>query len=474
METLQRTANRGSISTGGYEIDNSLKFEADNSEQLSRDVSSAGSRTTATISMWIKRTEITNAQYLFTYGNTDNDDGRTFARFQADDTLRIAGGSTVWRNTSRVFRDTSAWYHIVIAFDTTQSTANNRIKLYINGVQETSFSTTNNPSEDGTLGLNFQKQAIGYNSVDGGSYFCGYMTEIVHQDGTASAPTEFGETDSDTGIWKPIDVSSVASGTNGFYLDFEDGSNMGNDASGGTDFTETNIAAADQAQDSPTNSFCTMNVLDRTDGNIKNQEGATKITTDGGSSWCNMIATMGITKGKWYWEAQRASSDGNNVFAGVADSQDFYIPYNSAAKYYLGNVANTTAVGWYFDNGQVYNGDATFAAPSANDKVMIALDFDNQAIYFGVNGTWGNSSDPESGASKTGASVYAFNNADWDNFCMPAFTVYQGQSVKVNFGGYTCMSIASGNTDENGYGTFEYAPPSGYYALCSRNLSEYG
>ena len=474
METLQRTANRGSISTGGYEIDNSLKFEADNSEQLSRDVSSAGSRTTATISMWIKRTEITNAQYLFTYGNTDNDDGRTFARFQADDTLRIAGGSTVWRNTSRVFRDTSAWYHIVIAFDTTQSTANNRIKLYINGVQETSFSTTNNPSEDGTLGLNFQKQAIGYNSVDGGSYFCGYMTEIVHQDGTASAPTEFGETDSDTGIWKPIDVSSVASGTNGFYLDFEDGSNMGNDASGGTDFTETNIAAADQAQDSPTNSFCTMNVLDRTDGNIKNQEGATKITTDGGSSWCNMIATMGITKGKWYWEAQRASSDGNNVFAGVADSQDFYIPYNSAAKYYLGNVANTTAVGWYFDNGQVYNGDATFAAPSANDKVMIALDFDNQAIYFGVNGTWGNSSDPESGASKTGASVYAFNNADWDNFCMPAFTVYQGQSVKVNFGGYTCMSIASGNTDENGYGTFEYTPPSGYYALCTKNLEEFG
>jgi hypothetical protein len=217
-----------------------------------------------------------------------------------------------------------------------------------------------------------------------------------------------------------------------------------------------------------------MNMLNRTDGNIKNQEGATKITTDGGSGWCNMIATMGITKGKWYWEAERASSDGNNVFAGVADSEDIYIPHNTAAKYYLGNVVNTTSVGWYFDNGQVYNGNATFAAPSANDKVMIALDFDNQAIYFGVNGTWGNSSDPESGASKTGASVYAFNNADWDNFCMPAFTVYQGQSVKVNFGGYTCMSIASANSDADGYGTFEYAPPTGYYALCTKNLEEYG
>ena len=116
MEVLQRTANRGSIATGGYDIDNSLKFEADNSEQLSRDVSSTGSRKTATVSMWIKRTELGAAQYLFTYGNTDNDNGRTLARFQSDDTLRIMGGNTVWLNTNRVFRDTSAWYHIVISF----------------------------------------------------------------------------------------------------------------------------------------------------------------------------------------------------------------------------------------------------------------------------------------------------------------------------------------------------------------------
>jgi len=116
METLQRTANRGSVATG-YDVANSVKLEADNTEYLTRDVSSAGSRYTGTISMWIKRTEISTAQYLFTFGNTDNDNGRTFARFQTDDTLRIGGGTTTWRNTDRVFRDVSAWYHIVIAFN---------------------------------------------------------------------------------------------------------------------------------------------------------------------------------------------------------------------------------------------------------------------------------------------------------------------------------------------------------------------
>ena len=135
--------------------------------------------------------------------------------------------------------------HLVVAFDTTSGTADNRIRMYINGVEETSFSTRTNPSQNDVLGLNFQKQTIGSSHVDSTGHFDGYMCEIVYQDGTASAPTEFGEFDSDSNIWKPIDPSDKPSGTNKFYLDFEDSSNLGNDASGGTDFTENNIDSSD-------------------------------------------------------------------------------------------------------------------------------------------------------------------------------------------------------------------------------------
>ena len=257
METLQRTANRGSVSTG-FDVANSTAFDKTRTEYYTRDVSSTGNRDVGTISMWYKRGTLNVAQYLFTFGNTDNDNGRTFARFQADNTLRIGGGSTVWRNTVRVFRDNSAWYHICIAFDTTQSTANDRFKLYVNGVQETIFSTTNNPSQNDDLGINFEKQVIGYNSIDNGSPLDGNICEVVIQDGVASAPTEFGEF-TDTGQWIPIDVSGLTFGTNGCYLDFEDSSNMGNDASGGTDFTENNINSTDQSQDTCTNNFSTLN-----------------------------------------------------------------------------------------------------------------------------------------------------------------------------------------------------------------------
>jgi len=474
METLQRTANRGSLSTG-YDIDNSLKLEDDNTENLYRALNGSTSTTKFTVSMWFKRTELGATQLLYMRGVAGNEAVFLRTSTEVNDALQvdIGASSTNSRSyTSQLLRDTSAWYHVVLAVDTTQSTATDRFKLYLNGNLITDFASRSNPAEDFAMEVSSAKHRHGaYNDTDGFAGYCGYIAECHYIDGSQVAQTEFGEFDDDSGIWKPKQYTG-SYGTGGYYLDFSDSSALGNNSAGdGTDFTLNNITSTDQATDSPTNNFCTANVLDGTDGNIKNQEGGTKITTDGGSSWCTMMATMGITKGKWYWEAQYVN---NNIFVGVADSQDIYVPYSSAAKYYLGNVADSTSVGWYFDNGQVYNGDATFTAPSADDKVMIALDWDNKAIYFGVNGTWGNSSNPESGASKTGASVYAFNNADWDNFAMPAFTVYQGNTLKINFGGYTCISISSGNSDEDGYGNFEYAPPSGYYALCTKNLAEYG
>ena len=453
METLQRTANRGSVATG-YDVANSVKLEADNTEYLTRDVSSAGSRYTGTISMWIKRTEISTAQYLFTFGNTDNDNGRTFARFQTDDTLRIGGGTTTWRNTDRVFRDVSAWYHIVIAFDTTQSTANDRFKLYVNGVQETSFSTTNNPSQNDNLGINFEKQVIGYNSIDNGQPFAGYMCEICYQDGTASAPTEFGEFDSDTGIWKPIDVESKPSGTNKFYLDFEDSSNLGNDVSGGTDFTENNIAAADQATDTCTNNFATQNVLRQaTDRMPLMSEGATEIGNNV-NDYRYSPATIGVANGKWYWEI-KPTVNGNTLVsgAGIASNQGTLFFYDETGNFV-----------YHYDGDRYVNGTAVSsygAAWSTNDIIGFAYDADNWTLTCYVN----NSSQGNLLASQTDISSELF---------IPYVYSFGTHTYQTNFGGYTTMSNTHTNTDENGYGSFVYAPPTGYYAICTKNLAEFG
>jgi len=471
METLQRTANRGSVSTG-YDVANSVKFEGGLTEYLTRDVSSAGSRTKGTISLWTKKTENATAQYLFTFGNTDNDTGRTFARFQTDDTLRIGGGTSTWRNTNRVFRDTNAWYHFVIAFDTTQSTANDRFKLYVNGVQETSFSTTNNPSQNDNLGINFEKQVIGYNSVDNGQPYNGYMCEICYQDGTASAPTEFGEFDSNSGIWKPIDVASKPSGTNKFYLDFEDSSNLGNDVSGGTDFTENNIAAADQATDTCTNNFATFNQLHpKASGtNVANGNAQFYIS----SNYQTAVSSIAVSKGKWYAEF---TCDSTTSFIGIVDVEDAYIPQNHTG-YYLGYAGSNQnrSVGLRGSDGALLNrtGDFYGASYSASDIIGVGLNMDDRKINFSVNGTWmssDNSGTPANGATWNTSS--SLGDA-WTDVITMGVTGYSNITWKCNFGGFTLISISSGNSDANGYGNFEYAVPSGFYALCSKNLAEYG
>jgi hypothetical protein len=234
MEVLQRTANRGSISTG-YDIDNSLKFEADNSESMARTNSSEGNKQICTLSMWVKRTELADS-FFFTAG--DNADPFFLFGFYQDKiywstTAGVSAGGVM--QTNRVFRDTSAWYHIILAIDTTQGTDTNRYKLYVNGIQETSFGTANYPSQNDNLEImdDVPQDVGGYTSY----FLSGYLAEFVAIDGQALAPTEFGEFDADSGIWKPIDVSGLTFGTNGFYLDFKDSANLGNDASGGLDFT---------------------------------------------------------------------------------------------------------------------------------------------------------------------------------------------------------------------------------------------
>jgi len=450
---------------GGYDIDNSVKLDKGNDtttvEFFERTVSSSGNRDVGTFSAWIKKTDVSTAQYLFTFGNTDNDNGRTFARFQTDGTLRIGGGTSVWRNTDRKFRDTSAWYHIVIAFDTTQSTANDRIKLYINGVQETSFSTTNNPSQNDDLGLAFEKQAIGYNTVDNNSGFNGYMSEVVIQDGVASAPTEFGEFDSNTGIWIPKDASDATMGTNGSYLKFENAASMGA-ASAGNAFTVQNINQNDQSTDTPTNNFCTLNPLYKC-ADTTMTDGATNCDrTNNGNN--TVRGTFVVTTGKWYWEVavHRGTVNANYPFMGMTGNfttEPCSWLYGDSKSFYVSGSGSVEDAG-------SYKGAGTAAAQDPSHSIYgFAVDIDNEELYWYTNGTVNNSGNAYSISTSVGNS---------DEGMTPFLFMFTGANQSFNFGGYSVITPSSATSDANGYGTFEYAPPSGYYALCTKNLAEFG
>ena len=467
METLARAANRGSISTG-YDIDNSLKFEADNTEYLTRDPASSGDRQKFTTSMWVKRTELGQESTIFgVMPASGQSDTNTFQfGFMSDDKFQLGLQTYYVFNTNRLFRDTSAWYHIVMAVDTTQATASNRLKLYINGIQETSFAVETYPNQNHSTGVNFTEPHRIGTLIANSWYFSGYISEVNHIDGSQLAPTSFGEFDEDSGIWKPKAYAG-SYGTNGFYLDFKDSANLGNDASGGLDFTLNNITSADQATDTPTNNFAVLNTISATSTVLDATEGATFLSNNDGSiSWQTISATIGVTSGKWYWENQKNSNTGN-FFSGIAASDD---PALRTANL-LGATSEGSSIAFQYSNNSIANGSGSFTMVSG-EIMMFALDMDNGALYFGKQGTWQNSSDPTSGASKTGASTL-WSSFD-DKIVLPALQAFQNNQIFTNFGGYSSYAISSAASDENGYGTFEYAPPTGYYALCTKNLAEFG
>ena len=248
------------LADAAFSVDNSVRFNRPDAPRLHKTPGSAGNRKTFTFSMWIKRSGLASFQPLWeSVGN--------WADFKSDDTLRVGinatGGSSTHRVTNRLFRDISAWMHLVFRVDTTQGTAANRLRIYVNGVEETSFSTNVAVTQDADTDINNTSVHDILTDGDGTRTLDGYAAEFVLLDGTSAAPTEFGEFDEDSPtIWKPKKVSGLTFGTNGFYLDFKDSANLGNDANGGTDLTEVNLAAIDQCTDSPTNNFCTMNPLD--------------------------------------------------------------------------------------------------------------------------------------------------------------------------------------------------------------------
>ncbi len=307
--------------SSGYDVANSLRFNAADSPKLSKTISD-GHDTNATFSCWFKRSKIGEAQTLFEVYEDSSNFFRV--RLEADDLLQVrdmeSGANQTRLKTTQVFTDVSAWYNVVVIVDTTDGTAGDRCKIFINGTRVTSFGTEVNYDQNDVIqaGVNGSSAMLGGAGANN-NYLDGYIAEAVFLDGTSQAVSGFGEFDEDSPtIWKPIDVSGLTFGTNGFYLDFEDSSNLGNDKNGGTDLTETNIVAADQSTDTCTNNFCTLNPLYNHDGSYTLSEGNTQFLGTGGND--HTLGTLGVQgSGKWYFEVE-FDTNKEACYAGFADS----------------------------------------------------------------------------------------------------------------------------------------------------------
>jgi hypothetical protein len=447
--------------TGGFAVDNSLRFNDGSSDSLNK-TGSSGNRKTWTWSCWIKRSTVGSGSSHLIFGASSDGFSTDYfdISFTSADKINIQdyqGSEALRYIPTRVFRDVSAWYHIVIRVDTTQGTASNRLRIYINGVEETAFDTETDPSQNTDLLVN--NNVVHRIGGRDGDYSNLYLAECVLIDGSSLAPTSFGEFDEDTGIWKPIDVSGLTFGTNGFYLDFEDSSNLGNDANGGTDFTVNNLTAIDQTTDTPTNNYATMNPLDNYYELATFSEGNLKIVGSG-SNYSAKTCTFGVNKGKWYYEAKCTA-----VSSAPIEAMLGLIETNATSNtFFTGTPANS--VGFYKGGSYYKNGGSTAYGSmwGASDILSIAFDLDNDKIYIAINGTWQNSADPVAGSG--GISL----GTPSSGFYYPSTT--EG-TFEMNFGNPP-FTISSGNSDGAGFGQFEYAPPSGYLSLCTKNLATDG
>jgi hypothetical protein len=457
------------LASGGYAVDNSCRFNDDSSDYLNRTGGTATDGKKFTYSAWFKRSEIGGGNELFCiYADNTN---RLFLRNNGDTfELNLLGG---FGSTTRQFRDPSAWYHFVIACDSTQATASDRGKWYLNGeLIMTGSISLNQVFPHGQSTPNFIIGNGEYNNTIYSVHWDGYQSEVCFIDGQQLDATSFGEFDADSGIWKPIDVSELTFGTNGFYLDFEDSAALGADVSGNTNnFTVNNLTAIDQTTDTPTNNFCTLNPLDVCDADGRTlSNGNLDFNTSSGNNG-DISGTLAASSGKWYFETKILAQSGTAASAakyGIVGVKDINVcSFSAGDAYYI------------FSDGRKEDGvTATSSVTpgySTNDIVQVALDLDGGNIYFGLNGDWG---DNAGNFNQTFVNATAFftsisTSKFWTPYLNKNVTADNVLTLSANFGNAP-YAISSGNTDGNGYGNFEYAVPSGYYSLNTKNLSEFG
>ena len=449
----------------------------------------SGNRQISTFSGWLKK------------GSNGTDTNRVFLEYNSGtnyfeirwrdaDNLRIyeelGGGTGFELITNRLFRDPSAWYHVVVAIDTTQVTAANRIKLYVNGVQETSFATSTYPAVNYNVQMNVASKvvSIGAYQYAGSNYYNGSMAMLEWVDGQQYGPEYFGSTDSNTGIWTPSGATAISDyGTNGFKLAM-DTTTPGADTSGkGNNFT-VGGGTPTLTQGNPQNNWCTLNPIDvmstssgGTNGTLPEfSNGNTTYTKSGGTYNRECFGSTGLSKGKWYWELKPTTLTGN---AGPRAGVFFGSDKRHTNSYYFGPDGFMV-----FQNGSVYYNSGTFTYGAAfvqGNVINCALDMDGGNFYMGVNNSWANGSGAwaNSFASASSANSVASFTFPTGEFGQPFFGMYvqsDNSSINsVNFGeGFFGTTAAGTSADGNGQGLFAYAPPTGYYALNTKNLEAYG
>ena len=443
---------------------------------LTRTPSSATNQKTFTYSVWFKRLVQGQESAIVCVGNNPSS-SMFMIRFDPD-TINIYGnGSNPNITTHRKFYDPSAWYHLVLAVDTTQSTEADRVKLYINGVQETSFSTASYPGQNNDLEVNSTTTIHIGERPDDNKHFEGYMSHFHFIDGTAYAASDFGSTDATTGEWTIKTSPSVTYGTNGFFI-LKDGNSVTDQSGNGNNFTVSQ-GSLTKSEDNPSNNFATLNRLSFHEANFSLSNGNTTMATGNNTQWNNAIcASLVATGGKFYWEAKWTDGDSYSII-GIIKAEDIHRCATSLSGsgtdiYMHANAIQTDNGGGSPQRYSFVSSDGNISISAPPGCIMqFALDCENRKFWFGVNGTYYNSGNPATGANPT-----------WDTTDIPAdgeFVPYaQGYKIsgatafQFNFGngffGSTAVSSAGTNASNNGI--FEYDVPSGFTALSTKGLNE--
>jgi|TARA_B100000073_G_scaffold112747_1_gene91102 hypothetical protein len=434
-----------------------------------------GASKKGTWSFWMKRGNLGGSRILNTNENSNNE---FLVSFKTDDTMQIyqiAGGSNLYQyRTNRKFRDINSWYHIVLAIDTTLGTAGDRVKLYVNGVQETSFQTTTNnmPQNHSFHGLyGGIKQNIGRDVAHGSEFFDGVLSYFAFIDGTQELPTIFGETDSTTGEWKikTTITPSSAWGTNG-YLILKDGNSLTDQSTNSNNFSSV-AGTLTKTEDCPSNVFCTWNRLNKgsyIDMNYGNTNIYGNTNNNNGNTWGTISFPP---SGKYYWETKViAYNSGSTGYPQIGIIRDNTIAQGDMNTGSGGYVSSSSDCYYPAGGTTVYskNGNITVSATSLNDVIMCAMDSTagNMKFWMGVNGTWWNSGDPANGTNAIWTETGDYQSVPF----IAGFNASRGDS---NFGngyfGTTAVSSAGTNASNNGI--FEYDVPTGFTALSTRGMN---
>ena len=431
-----------------------------------------------TISVWLKIAS-TNATHGIAQQYSNSTNNFRF-RIIPDGRLQIfqetLGASEISLLTTQVFRDTSAWYHIVIAFDTTQGTASNRVKLYVNGSQISDFDAETYPSQNTDIRYNINSLVQEIGKQDTSNYFDGSMSHFHFTDGYAYDASAFGQYDAN-GVWTIKTSPSVTYGTNGFFI-LKDGNSVTDQSGNGNNFTVAG-GTLTNTEDNPSNVFATLNFLNKEIGGATLSNGNNKLVTGSGTPYTGKTnATLGASTGKYYWEVKPTTDPSTTFHICAIVGEDFDI--NNSTTYLNANgTEGKSYISFKMANGNIatnFTGtrvDTSYGnAVSTNDIIGVALDLDNGKIFFSINGTWQNSGDPVTGTNPASSDVGSLGG----DIVFPAFgdgNYATSATLEINFGNgyFGTTAVASAGTNASGIGIFEYDVPTGYTALSTKGLN---